>query len=62
MVSPADIAREYLENWNRRDWKAYRELLDEQYTYTGGDGQTQRGPEEGMAVGQMFAPPFRTAA
>ncbi|TMF13596.1 MAG: ester cyclase [Chloroflexi bacterium] len=58
MVSPADIAREYVENWNRRDWKAYRELLDDQYTYTGGDGQTQRGPEVGMAVGQMFATAF----
>ncbi len=58
MVSPADIAREYVENWNRRDWRAYRELLDDQYTYTGGDGQTQRGPEAGMAVGQMFATAF----
>ena len=58
MVSPADIAREYLENWNRRDWKAYRQLLDDQYTYTGGDGQTQRGPEAGIAVGQMFATAF----
>jgi len=58
MVSPADIAREYLENWNRRDWKAYRELLDDQYSYTGGDGETQRGPEAGMAVGQMFAIAF----
>ena len=58
MVSPADIAREYLEAWNRRDWKAYRELLDEQYTYTGGDGKLQRGPEAGMAVGQMFATAF----
>ena len=58
MVSPADIAQEYVENWNRRDWRAYRELLDDQYTYTGGDGQTQRGPEAGMAVGQMFATAF----
>src|SRR5437870_12967155 len=58
MVSPADIAREYLENWNRRDWKAYRQLLDSQYTYTGGDGQTQTGPEAGLAVGQMFATAF----
>ena len=58
MVSPADIAREYVENWNRRDWKAYRELLDDQYTYTGGDGETQRGPEAGVGVGQMFANAF----
>jgi steroid delta-isomerase-like uncharacterized protein len=58
MGNPADIAREYLEAWNRRDWKAYREFLDDQYTYTGGDGQTQRGPEAGVAVGQMFATAF----
>jgi steroid delta-isomerase-like uncharacterized protein len=58
MGSPADVAREYLEAWNRRDWKTFREVLDDQYTYTGGDGQTQRGPEAGMAVGQMFATAF----
>jgi len=58
MGSPADIAREYLEAWNRRDWKTFREVLDDQYTYTGGDGQLQRGPEAGMAVGQMFANAF----
>ena len=58
MGSAAEIAREYLENWNRRDWRAYRELLDDQYTYTGGDGETQRGPEAGLAVGQMFANAF----
>jgi len=60
MGSPADIAREYLEAWNRRDWKAFREVLDDQYTYTGGDGQLKRGPEAGMAVGQMFANAFPT--
>ena len=58
MGSPADIAREYLEAWNRRDWKAYSDALDDQYTYTGGDGQVQSGPEAGIAVGQMFANAF----
>jgi steroid delta-isomerase-like uncharacterized protein len=29
-----------------------------QYSYTGGDGQEQRGPEAGLAVGQMFANAF----
>src|SRR2546428_8918317 len=58
MASPGDTAGEYLETGNRRDWKAYRQLLDDQYTYTGGDGQTQRGPEAGIAVGQMFATAF----
>jgi steroid delta-isomerase-like uncharacterized protein len=58
MASPADIAREYLEAWNRRDWETFRGVLDDQYTYTGGDGQLQRGPEAGLAVGQMFATAF----
>jgi steroid delta-isomerase-like uncharacterized protein len=58
MDSPADIAREYLEAWNRRDWKTFREVLDDECTYTGGDGQLHRGPEATMAVGQMFATAF----
>jgi steroid delta-isomerase-like uncharacterized protein len=29
-----------------------------QYSYTGGDGQEQRGPDAGVAVGQMFATAF----
>ena len=58
MASPADIAREYLEAWNRRDWETFGGVLDDQYTYTGGDGELQRGPEAGLAVGQMFATAF----
>ncbi len=58
MSDAASIAREYLEAWNRRDWARWRELLHPQYTYTGGDGQTQNGPEAGLAVGQMFATAF----
>ena len=58
MTSPADVAREYLEAWNRRDWETFGGVLDDQYTYTGGDGQLQRGPEAGLAVGQMFATAF----
>ena len=58
MTDAAAIAREYLEGWNRRDWARWRELLHPQYTYTGGDGQLQKGPEAGMAVGQMFANAF----
>jgi steroid delta-isomerase-like uncharacterized protein len=58
MGSPADTAKKYMEAWNRRDWKTYRELLDNGYTYTGGDGEVQRGPEAGLAVGQMFATAF----
>jgi len=58
MSDVASIAREYSDAWNRRDWARWRELFHPQYTYTGGDGQLQKGPEAGMAVGQMFATAF----
>ena len=58
MSDAASIAREYLEGWNRRDWARWRELFHPQYTYTGGDGQLQKGPDAGLAVGQMFATAF----
>jgi len=54
MPSPEDVAREYLEAWNRRDWDSFKGVLDSQYTYTGGDGQTQTGPEAGLAVGPQL--------
>ena len=57
-MSPTDIVREYFDCWNRRDWERYRSLMHPQYSYTGGDGQEQRGPEAGLAVGQMFATAF----
>jgi steroid delta-isomerase-like uncharacterized protein len=58
MSDAASIARDYTDAWNRRDWARWRELFHPQYTYTGGDGQLQKGPEVGMAVGQMFATAF----
>lgn len=58
MSDPAAIARDYLESWNRRDFDRWRELFDPKYSYTGGDGVRQEGPEAGMAVGQMFATAF----
>ena len=58
MSDAASIARESIEAWNRRDWARWRELLHPQYTYTGGDGQLQKGPDVGLAVGQMFATAF----
>ncbi len=58
MSDAASIAREYLEGWNRRDWARWRELLHPQYTYIGGDGQLQKGPEAALAIGQMFANAF----
>ncbi len=58
MSDAASIAREYLEGWNRRDFARWRELLHPQYTYTGGDGQVQKGPQAGMDLGQMYANAF----
>jgi len=58
MSDIASIAREYSDAWNRRDWARWRELLHPEYTYTGGDGQVQKGPEAGLAMAQMFANAF----
>lgn len=58
MADIAALAREYLECWNRRDWDGFRGAFAEDYTYTGGDGETQAGPDAGLAVGQMFATAF----
>ncbi len=58
MADTTSIARDYIDAWNRRDWAAYRGLMHPDYSYTGGDGQRQQGPEAGLAVGQMFAAGF----
>ena len=55
MSDPASTAREYLEAFNRRDWDQFKGLFASEYSYTGGDGEKQEGPEAGLAVGQMFA-------
>src|SRR3972149_1370683 len=55
MSDVASIARETTDAWNRRDWARYRELLHPEYSYTGGDGQLQRGPDAGVAEGQIWA-------
>jgi steroid delta-isomerase-like uncharacterized protein len=54
-MSNADIAREYLETWNRRDWDHYGSMMHDKYSYTGGDGQKMPGREAGLGVAQMFA-------
>ena len=58
MADPADIARQYLEAAPSRDFDKVRQLYHPQYTYTGGDGQLQKGAQAGMDVGQMFATAF----
>jgi steroid delta-isomerase-like uncharacterized protein len=55
MASTEATAREYLDAFNRRDWDSMRKLFLPEYTYTGGDGEVQKGPEAGLAVAQMFA-------
>jgi steroid delta-isomerase-like uncharacterized protein len=57
-MSPTDIAREYTGAWNSRNFDRMRDLMHPDYTYTGGDGQEQRGPEAGLAVVRMFATAF----
>jgi len=53
--NPEAIAREYLESFNRRDWDGMRNVLAPGYSYTGGDGERQEGPDAGLAVAQGFA-------
>jgi steroid delta-isomerase-like uncharacterized protein len=55
------IAREYLDCANTRNWDRMRELLAPGYSYTGGDGEKQQGPEAGVAVAQMFTGAFSDA-
>ena len=58
MADNAAIAREYLECFNKRDFNGMRGYLHPEYTYTGGDGQEQQGPDAGIAVAQMFGNAF----
>jgi steroid delta-isomerase-like uncharacterized protein len=57
-VSAKDVAKEYVEAWNNRDFDLMRDLMHRDYTCTGGDGQELRGPEAGLAVSRMFAGAF----
>ena len=62
MASPADIHREFLEAFNRRDFEKIRSLFHPQYTYTGGDGQEMTGgPDVGVGIVQMWASAFPDA-
>ena len=57
-MSPKDVARASTDAWNKRDFAKMRELMHAEYSYTGGDGQEQKGADAGMAVAQMFADAF----
>jgi len=58
MPDAASIAREMVDALNSGDMTRYRGLLHLEYTYTGGDAQTQRGPDAGVAVAQMYLGAF----
>ncbi|MEX1253133.1 MAG: ester cyclase [Dehalococcoidia bacterium] len=55
MSDAATIVKEFFEAFNNRDWDKMRSMLSSDFTYTGGDGVVQRGPDAGLAVAQMFA-------
>lgn len=57
-MSASGIARTSLVAWNKRDFAKMRELMHADYSYTGGDGEEQKGADAGMAVAQMFATGF----
>ena len=57
-MSPTDIAREYTGAFNDRNFDRARDLMHSDYTYTGPDGQEQRGPDAGVAVLKMWANGF----
>jgi len=58
MANAESIAQEAIDAINRNDMTRYRELLHPEYSYTGGDGQVQRGPDAGVAVTQMYRTAF----
>ena len=60
-MTNADIAREYVECVNRRDFDRIRQLFDSGYSYTGGDGKRQDGPQAGIDFVQMYLSAFPDA-
>ena len=58
MSDSTNIMRQYMEAIPRRDFDRIRQLFHPQYSYTGGDGQRQEGPEAGVAVAQMYTAAF----
>jgi len=58
MATAANIAEEYFEAWNQRNFVRLRQLFHPQYSYTGGDGRVQAGPDAGLAVAEVFAVAF----
>ena len=61
MASPKQVHQQFVEAWNNRDFTAFRNLLAENYTYTGADGKEVPGPDAGVAAAQGFATIFPDA-
>jgi steroid delta-isomerase-like uncharacterized protein len=58
MSTPTTIHREVAEAWNKRDFAALQNLMDDQYSFTGGDGKEASGPSAGIEVARMWANAF----
>jgi steroid delta-isomerase-like uncharacterized protein len=58
MANAADIHRQVLDAWNRRDWDAFQNLLHPDYRYIGPDGNEHVGPEAGVSIAKMYANAF----
>ena len=55
MATGETVHKEMLDAFNRRDFEAYRPLLHDDYTYTGGDGVEIVGPDAGVEVARGYA-------
>jgi len=58
MANAESVAREAIDAINSNDMTRYRELIHPEYSYTGGDGQTQRGQDAAIAIVQMYRTAF----
>lgn len=58
MSDAAEVGREFLECWNRRDLARMRDMMHAEYTYIGGDGVELKGGDAGMEQPEMFAAAF----
>ena len=59
MATAETVHREMLDAWNRRDFDGMRALFHADYTYVGGDGQTQSGgPDMGIDIARGYAAAF----
>ncbi|HLN74994.1 MAG: ester cyclase [Methylococcaceae bacterium] len=58
MVDIKRIVEEYMDAICRHDYSMARHMMHEDYSFTSGDGQRQKGTEAGIGVAQMFGKAF----